>query len=206
MLIAVSGNIGAGKTTLVQRLSARLGYRAEYEAVYDNPYLQRFYEDMKRWSFPLQVYFLSHRFQQGLSLRDIGPHVVLDRTIYEDAHIFARNLYESGYMSATDYQTYLKLYENMVSLVPAPGLMIYLKGSPEKMAERIAGRGKSGERTYEGEIPLQYLSDLNERYESWIQKEYTYSPVIQINVEETDLNDEASFEKLVETVQKYKDA
>jgi deoxyadenosine/deoxycytidine kinase len=205
MLIAVSGNIGAGKTTLVQRLSTRLGYQAEYEAVHENPYLQRFYDDMQRWSFPLQVYFLSHRFRQGLGLKNY-QRVVIDRTIYEDAHIFARNLYDSGYMSETDYHTYLNLYENMVPLVPQPSLMVYLKGSPGKLAERIAGRSKTGERAYEGNIPLAYLSDLNKRYESWIQNEYNHSPVIQLDVEETDLNDEASFEKLVETVQSFKNA
>lgn len=205
MLVAVSGNIGAGKTTLVRRLSRRLGFEPAYEAVADNPYLEHFYQDMQRWAFPLQIYFLSHRFEQGLKLRGHRHGVVLDRTIYEDAHIFARNLYESGLMSATEYETYLKLYQNMVPLVPEPSLLIFLKGSPQTLVERISGRGKAGERSYEGEIPTPYLHDLNERYKDWI-RQYDHSPVIHIDVEKTDLNDETSFENLVETVQSFKDA
>ena len=144
MLLAVSGNIGAGKTTLVQRLSEHFGFEAAYEAVEHNPYLEFFYEDMARWCFPLQVYFLSHRFRQGLKLREKSDHVVLDRTIYEDAHIFAKNLHESGFMTEIAYQTYPNLYDHMVPLGPAPDLLIFLKGNPEILAERISGRGQAG--------------------------------------------------------------
>jgi deoxyadenosine/deoxycytidine kinase len=205
MLLAVSGNIGAGKTTLVHRLSKRFGFEAAYEAVEHNPYLELFYEDMAQWSFPLQVYFLSHRFRQGLKLREKSDHVVLDRTIYEDAHIFARNLYKSGFMTEMDYQTYRNLYDSMAPLVPAPDLLIFLKGSPEILEERISGRGQAGERKFEGTIPQNYLADLNKKYDYWIER-YDLSPVIQVDVEKTDLNDEASFKRLVETVQKFKDA
>lgn len=205
MIIAVSGNIGAGKTTLVKRLSVHFGFRAELEAVSHNPYLELFYQDMKRWSFPLQVYFLSHRFRQGLSLANQGKGVVLDRTIYEDAHIFARNLRESGYMSETDFDTYLHLYEGMVELVKPPDLLIYLKASTTQLQRRISGRGVSGERSYEEGIPAAYLNDLNSMYEQWIAH-YRQSPLLTIDVDNTDLTNDIAFEKLLETVQNYYDA
>lgn len=205
MIIAVSGNIGAGKTTLVKRLSAHLGFRSELEAVDRNPYLELFYQDMKRWSFPLQVYFLSHRFRQGLSLEYQGKGVVLDRTIYEDAQVFARNLLECGYMTETDFDTYLHLYDGMVELVKAPDLLIYLKASPEKLVQRISGRGSEGERSFEGNIPKQYLVQLHQRYEEWISQ-YQKSPLVVVDVNETDLADDSAFDKLLETVQYYRDA
>jgi deoxyadenosine/deoxycytidine kinase len=205
MLIAVSGNIGAGKTTLVSRLAEHFGCKAEYEATEDNPYLERFYQDMKRWAFPLQVYFLSHRFRQGLRLRDSKKGIILDRTIYEDAHVFARNLHQSAYMTDTDYQTYLSLYQSMVELIPPPDLLIYLKASPEKLGNRISGRGAKGERAFEQNIPNQYLQDLNQLYESWINH-YHHSPVLKLNVDDVDLAKDENFKKLLKNIQNHRDA
>jgi len=205
MIIAVSGNIGAGKTTLVKRLSHALNYRAEYEAIDQNPYLEQFYYDMKRWSFPLQVYFLSHRFRQGMNLNHDGQGVVLDRTIYEDAWVFAQNLHRSGHMSDKDYKTYLHLYEGMVKLVPAPDLLIYLQASPKLLAGRIKTRGKSGDRTFEESIPTAYLRDLNHFYEEWIGQ-YSDSEIYTIDIDQIDLAQESEFKKLLETVQHYQDA
>lgn len=140
MYIAVSGNIGAGKTTLVEKLSQHLGWNAEYEAVDQNPYLMDFYHDMNRWAFPLQICFLSHRFQQGLALTSSEKAVVMDRTIYEDAEIFARNLFQSGYLEERDYQNYLFLYSTMIQLVARPVLLIYLKGNTSTLMRRVQQR------------------------------------------------------------------
>jgi deoxyadenosine/deoxycytidine kinase len=205
MFIAVSGNIGAGKTTLVSKLADHFGYHAEYEAVNKNPYLEDFYRDMKRWSFPLQVYFLGHRFRQGLLISELKQGIVLDRTIYEDAHVFAANLRNSGLMSERDYQNYLHLYETMVVFIHPPDVIIYLKGSVTQLSDRVGHRSKMGDRKYERAIPDEYLQDLNLCYHRWISG-YQHSPVIEIDIDETDLAEEANFEKLTEKIKEYENA
>lgn len=203
MFIAVAGNIGTGKTTLVERLSMHFGYRAEYEAVQHNPYLAQFYEDMHRWAFPLQVYFLGHRFRQGLEIKEHGSGVVLDRTMDEDANVFAKNLYRSSYLTKIDYENYLTLYHSMVKLLPKPDVVVYLKGSPEKLQSRISQRSKAGERSFENEIPLSYLKDLNSCYQTWIES-YDDSAVITIDINQIDLAKDEYFEKLVQNIQSQK--
>lgn len=174
MHIAITGNIGAGKTTLAEQLADHYGWEVLYEAVEGNPYLADFYADMPRWSFNLQVYFLNSRFAQVKKIMAIRlaneahpdhPHtVVQDRTIYEDAAIFARNLRESDRMSERDYQTYRALFENMVSLVQPPDLMIYLRASLPKLREQIRKRGRS----FEQSISDEYLNSLNRLYEEFV--------------------------------------
>lgn len=175
MHIAITGNIGAGKTTLAEQLANHYGWEILYEAVEGNPYLADFYADMPRWSFNLQVYFLNSRFAQVRKIRTIRqaneanpdqPHtVVQDRTIYEDAAIFARNLHESERMSERDYQTYRNLFENMISLVHPPDLMIYLRADLPKLREQIRRRGRS----FEQSISDEYLNSLNRLYEEFVQ-------------------------------------
>ncbi|MFP4506401.1 MAG: deoxynucleoside kinase [Cyclobacteriaceae bacterium] len=205
MFIAVSGNIGTGKTTLVKKLSEKLSYQAEFEAVADNPYLEDFYQDMKRWAFPLQVYFLGHRFRQGLKISENKGGIVLDRTIYEDAHVFAYNLRTTGLMSERDYHNYHLLYETMQTHIKAPDVLVYLRGSVEQLLHRINQRSDQGDRAYESKIPASYLQDLNRSYERWIGQ-YDHSAVITINIDDTDLSESQHFEKLVKDIQRYKDA
>lgn len=203
MIIAVAGNIGTGKTTLVRRLSDHFGYEAEFEATQQNPYLAQFYEDMYRWAFPLQVYFLGHRFKQGLAINNYASGVILDRTIYEDANVFAKNLYRSAYLTEIDYENYLNLYHTMVKLIPKPDIVVYLKGSPEKLKARVNQRSDLGERSYENVIPLSYLQDLDRCYREWIES-YNYSPVITIDINRIDLAKDKHFEKLVQNIQSQK--
>lgn len=162
--IAVAGNIGAGKTTLSELLAKHYGWKAMYEDTTDNPYLSDFYTDMQRWSFNLQIYFLNSRYQQVLQIRK-GEHTVIqDRTIYEDAYIFAPNLHEMGLMSERDFSNYSQLFETMSSQVEGPDLLIYLRSSIPTLVEHIASRG----RDYEGNMSLDYLKRLNQKYEDWI--------------------------------------
>lgn len=168
MHIAITGNIGAGKTTLAQLLSAHYGWDVLYEAVEGNPYLADFYADMERWSFNLQIYFLNSRFEQVKTIRESGLSVIQDRTIYEDAYIFAANLYRNGNMTERDYQTYRSLFDNMVSTVQPPDLMIYLRADLPKLLQQIRKRGRS----FEQSISEQYLNDLNELYDEFAR---TYS-------------------------------
>jgi deoxyadenosine/deoxycytidine kinase len=179
MHIAIAGNIGSGKTSLTSLLSKHYGWKAHYEEVDDNPYLVDFYEDMQRWSFNLQVYFLNSRFSQVNEIRKKGKTVVQDRTIYEDAYIFAPNLYDMGLMSKRDFDNYASLFELMSSLVQAPDLMIYLRASVPKLVEQIQIRG----REYENNIRLDYLRRLNERYEAWIEQ-YQRGKLLIIDVDE----------------------
>ncbi|MEO1450997.1 MAG: deoxynucleoside kinase [Bacteroidota bacterium] len=162
--IAVAGNIGTGKTTLVRKLAQHYQWKPHLEAVDDNPYLEDFYRDMKTWAFPLQIYFLNSRFNQVQEIRRNQDTIIQDRTIYEDAHIFAKNLRESFYLSERDFQTYFSLFESMTGLLEAPDLLIYLRASIPKLIEQIARRG----REYERDISIKYLEDLNRHYESWI--------------------------------------
>jgi deoxyadenosine/deoxycytidine kinase len=163
MHVAVAGNIGAGKTTLTKLLSRHYSWEAHYEDVVDNPYLDDFYTQMERWSFNLQIYFLNSRYRQILKIRESGKNVIQDRTIYEDAHIFAPNLHAMGLMTNRDFTNYSGLFELMESLVQPPGLLIYLRSSIPNLVKQIHTRG----REYENSISIDYLSRLNERYEAW---------------------------------------
>lgn len=181
MHIAVAGNIGAGKTTLTTLLSKHYKWEAHFEDVADNPYLNDFYDDMHRWSFNLQIYFLNSRFSQILEIRKSPKTVIQDRTIYEDAYIFAPNLHTMGLMSSRDFETYFTLFNLMSSLVQPPDLLIYLQASVPKLVEQIQKRG----REYEEGIRLDYLKSLNERYESWISS-YNLSKILIVDVDEND--------------------
>ncbi len=164
MHIAIAGNIGAGKTTLTKLLAKHYNWEAQLEDVVDNPYLDDFYNQMERWSFNLQVYFLNSRFRQVLQIRQSGKDIIQDRTIYEDAHIFAPNLHAMGLMTNRDYENYRALFDLMESLVQGPDLLIYLRSSIPNLVSQIHKRG----RDYENSISIDYLSRLNERYEAWI--------------------------------------
>ncbi|HNU78575.1 MAG: deoxynucleoside kinase [Prolixibacteraceae bacterium] len=181
MHIAVAGNIGAGKTTLTELLSKHYGWTPNFEDVDDNPYLNDFYNDMQRWSFNLQIYFLNSRFNQILDIRRSGKTVIQDRTIYEDAEIFAPNLHAMGLMSTRDFSNYKTLFDLMVGLIQPPDLLIYLKASIPTLVNQIQKRG----REYENSIRLDYLRQLNERYEAWI-KGYNLGKLLIVNVDETD--------------------
>jgi len=164
MHIAIAGNIGSGKTTLTGLLAKHFGWTPHYEDVDTNPYLNSFYEDMQRWSFNLQIYFLNSRFRQVVEIRRSGATVVQDRTIYEDAHIFAPNLHSMNLMSTRDFENYASLFSLMSSFILAPDLLIYLRASVPTLVNQIQKRG----RDYENAIRLDYLKGLNERYENWI--------------------------------------
>lgn len=181
MHIAVAGNIGAGKTTLTKLLAKHYGWSPHYEDVDDNPYLNDFYEDMQRWSFNLQVYFLNSRFNQILEIRKAGKTVIQDRTIYEDAYIFAPNLHSMGLMTTRDFDNYFSLFTLMATLVEAPDLLIYIRASVPKLVQNIQQRG----RKYENTIRLDYLKRLNERYEGWIAN-YNGGKLLIIDVENLD--------------------
>lgn len=165
IFIAVAGNIGTGKTTLTQMLSQRFGWEPHFEAVVNNPYLADFYKDMLRWSFPLQIYFLNNRFKSHQQISGGSDSAIQDRSIYEDANIFARNLFDQGLMEARDYENYLELYGVMCQYLQPPDLIIYLKKSFPRLKEQIMMRG----REYEKGIPDKYVQDLNLYYEDWMQ-------------------------------------
>src|SRR5690606_14354444 len=164
MHIAIVGNIGAGKTTLTELLSKQLGYEPQFEAVEHNPYLEDFYSDMKRWSFNLQIFFLNSRFRHMLALQKEKRDIIQDRTIYEDAYIFAENLHDMGLMSKRDFENYSNIFESVLQFVIAPDLLIYLRASVPTLVKNIQIRG----RDYEAGIRLDYLSKLNDKYEKWI--------------------------------------
>ncbi len=164
MHIAIVGNIGAGKTTLTELLAKHLGFEPQYEAVDHNPYLEDFYGDMKRWSFNLQIYFLNSRFQQILDLQKQQRNIVQDRTIYEDAYIFAENLHDMGLMTSRDYENYRSIFDNITAFIQPPDLLIYLRASVPTLVNNIQRRG----REYEAGIRLDYLSKLNDKYKKWI--------------------------------------
>lgn len=164
MHIAIAGNIGSGKTTLASKLEKHYDWIAHYEDADENPYLNDFYEDMQRWSFNLQVFFLRSRFQQIIDIRKSGKNVIQDRTIYEDAYIFAPNLHAMGLMTTRDFQNYIDLFKLISSFIQPPDLLIYLRASVPTLVNQIQKRG----REYENNIRLDYLKRLNERYEAWI--------------------------------------
>ena len=178
MHLAIAGNIGSGKTTLTGLLAKHYNYEAQYEDVDDNPYLDDFYEEMQRWSFNLQIYFLRSRFEQVIRVREENLDVIQDRTIYEDANIFAPNLHAMGLMTARDYNSYSGLFELMERNLQAPDLLIYLRTSVPTLVDHIQKRG----REYENSIRIDYLRRLNERYEAWINT-YDKGKVLIINVD-----------------------
>ncbi len=184
MHICVAGNIGAGKTTLTYLLSRYFGFEAMYEDNDQNPYLMDFYSDMPRWSFNLQVSFLQSRLKKLTAITTENRNVIQDRTIYEDAQIFAPNLYAMGLMHARDYDTYKELFQTIADLVKAPDLLIYLRAGIPKLVEQIQDRG----RQYEDSIRLDYLKKLNERYEAWFDA-YDYGKKIEISIEELNFRD-----------------
>lgn len=181
MHIAIAGNIGAGKTTLTQLLAKHYKWEAQLEDVVDNPYLDDFYNQMERWSFNLQVYFLNSRFRQVLQIRKSGKDIIQDRTIYEDANIFAPNLHAMGLMTNRDFDNYSSLFNLMESLVETPDLLIYLRSSIPNLVSQIHKRG----RDYENSISIDYLSRLNERYEAWIHN-YKKGRLLVIDVDDLD--------------------
>lgn len=193
--VAIAGNIGAGKTTLTTKLAENFGWEPHYEDVENNPYLFDFYQDMKRWSFNLQVYFLNSRFKQIVDIQHGDRVVIQDRTIYEDAYIFAPNLHEMGLMSARDFENYFSLFKNISSLINPPDLLIYLKASIPKLVSNIQKRG----REYEENLRLDYLKRLNENYERWIEN-YKHGKLLVIDIDDIDFNEHP--EQLSEIINK----
>lgn len=181
MHIAIVGNIGAGKTTLTTLLSKHLGWEPQYEAIEHNPYLDDFYKDMKRWSFNLQIYFLNSRFQHMLDLQKSKINIVQDRTIYEDAYIFAENLRDMDLMSKRDFENYSALFESVLQFIKPPDLLVYLKASVPTLVDNIQLRG----REYEAGIRLDYLSKLNNKYEKWIDS-YTGGKLLILDKDKLD--------------------
>jgi deoxyadenosine/deoxycytidine kinase len=189
LFIAVAGNIGAGKSSLTQLLANRFKWKPYYESVDDNPYLADFYSDMKRWSFHLQIYFLANRFKNHKEIVESGFPVIQDRSIYEDAEIFARNLYEMGRMDQRDYDNYVSLFHVMMEYLKPPDLLIYLQASVDTLMRQIAQRG----REFEKSIERMYLEQLNKHYEEWIAR-YRIGPVLTIPIDNIDfVHNEADF-------------
>ena len=184
MHVAIAGNIGSGKTTLAEKLSKQYGWTPLYESVDHNPYLRDFYQDMTRWAFHLQIYFLNSRFRQINEIRANDKTTVQDRTIYEDAFIFAPNLHSMGLMTTRDFENYFSLFNLMDSFVSSPDLLIYLRASVPTLVNQIQRRG----RDYEESIRLDYLKRLNERYEAWIST-YDKGKVIIIDIDDNSFNE-----------------
>jgi len=173
--VAIAGNIGVGKSTLTELLSERLSWEPFFEAVNDNPYLSDFYEDMERWSFHSQIYFLSRRLRHHWQLLQRSNSVVQDRTVYEDAEVFARNLYRQGSMAERDYRSYCELYDVVTTVLPPPDLIVYLRASVTTLQGRIHKRGRS----YEKSISRAYLEQLNDLYDAWIEG-FSLCPVLSV--------------------------
>ncbi len=194
--IAIAGNIGAGKTTLSELLSKHYGWDVHYEDASSNPYLSDFYDDMQRWAFNLQIYFLNSRYKQILDIQKGDVSVVQDRTIYEDAYIFAPNLHEMGLMSERDFENYFDLFDTMSKQVNPPDLLIYLKSNISTLVNHIQTRG----RDYEGNMSLDYLKRLNHRYENWISG-YTEGKLLIIPVDDLDFkNNKEDLGKIIEMI------
>ena len=195
MHVAISGNIGSGKTTLTTKLAKHYKWDPHFEDVENNPYLNDFYKEMQRWSFNLQVYFLNSRFRQIIDIKKLNKKFIQDRTIYEDAYIFAPNLHAMGLMSTRDFDNYKELFSLMDSLVEGPDLLIYLRASVPTLVEQIQKRG----REYENSIRLDYLTQLNKRYEEWIES-YDNGNLLIIDVD--DLNFSENEEDLGSVIEK----
>lgn len=193
--IAVAGNIGAGKTTLTQLLAKHFNWECHFEDVENNPYLYDFYQDMPRWAFNLQIYFLNSRFKQILDIQKGEVTIIQDRTIYEDAQIFAPNLHAMGLMSTRDFQNYTDLFNSITSLIQPPDLLIYLRASIPALVNQIQKRG----REYEDNLRLDYLRRLNEYYEAWISK-YKHGKLLIIDIDNCNFAEDA--EALGEVVQR----
>lgn len=195
--VAVAGNMGVGKTSMVEFLCNKYGFEPVYEPFMDNPYLDDFYKDMNGWAFHSQLYFLTHKFRLHWNLHNRSRTVIQDRTIYEDAEIFCTNLYQSGAISKRDYTTYMELYQTMSKALQPPDLMIYLRCSVRAIRTRIKRRGRPSEQS----IPLPYLKRLNGLYEDWVGR-YTLSPLLIWDSERldylTDLVDRIEFQKAIE--------
>ncbi len=177
--IAIAGNIGAGKTTLTKLLAQHYNWEAQYELIDHNPYIIDFYNDMQRWSFNLQIYFLNNRLKQLLDIQKGSKTIIQDRTIYEDAHIFAPNLFEMGLMSGRDYENYTAIFQTIKQMIAPPDLLIYLRGSIPALVDQIQKRG----REYEDNIRLDYLKRLNLHYNNWIDK-YTDGKLLIIDIDD----------------------
>ena len=199
-LIGIAGNIGAGKTTLAEKLSQRFGWEVHYESVINNPYLDDFYNDMTRWSFNLQVFFLSHRFRTLKAIAASGKSAVQDRTIYEDVEIFAKSLFEQGYMTKRDHKTYRDLFYDMMPYIPSPDVIIYLKASASTLLERIRKRGRGFEKT----ISEEYILYLNNSYEKWIRKAKKEHQILVVNSDQIDyVKGEKDLNELVPIIKRY---
>lgn len=194
--IAIAGNIGAGKSSLTELLGKNFGWKTYYESVDNNPYLSDFYEDMRRWSFNLQIYFLSSRFQHQKKLMELNESLIQDRTIYEDVEIFAKNLHEMGLMSDRDYKNYCALFDEMVHYLQAPNLLIYLRAEVPTLVRQIQQRG----REYENTIRIEYLERLNRLYEDWIDR-YDQEKLI-IDTDNLDfVNNQDDLRKVLELIE-----
>jgi deoxyadenosine/deoxycytidine kinase len=197
--LAIAGNIGVGKTELTNRLSAELGWLAYYEPVIENPYLDVFYADMQRWSFHLQIYFLSERFKAQAEIGRSELPFIQDRTIYEDAEIFARTLHAQGSMSDVDYRNYTALFDIMVGFLRKPDLVIYLKASPDVLLERIGRRGRTSEKS----ISRDYIVSLNQAYDDWMARARAEMDVIEIDTDQIPLQGETqAFAGLVQDLKR----
>jgi deoxyadenosine/deoxycytidine kinase len=197
--LAVAGNIGVGKTELTHRLSEELGWAAYFEPVVQNPYLDPFYQNMTRWSFHLQIYFLSERFKAQVEIGKSASAFIQDRTIYEDAEIFARTLHEQGSMTAVDYENYTSLFHILVSFLRKPDLILYLRANPATLMQRIARRGRGSEQT----IGIDYISRLNHAYDDWMRRARAEMEVLEIDTDSVPLQGETpAFRQLVDDLKR----
>ena len=198
--LAIVGNIGSGKTTLTRRLASHYDWKATFESTDDNPYLSDFYSDMHSWAFHLQIYFLNNRFQQVRHIQESHTPVVQDRTIYEDAHIFASNLHRQGILSDRDFRNYYSMYESIIGAVTPPDLLLYLKADLPRLQQQIRKRG----RDYEANMDPSYLEGLNELYAEWITR-YDHSPVVVLDMNELDfVQREADFQHVLSQIESFK--
>ena len=198
MHLAIVGNIGAGKTTLTEMLAKNYGWDPLFEAADNNPYLEDFYSDMKRWSFNLQIYFLNSRFRQITDIQKSKRNLIQDRTIYEDAYIFAENLHDMGLMTTRDYENYQAIFDNITAFIKPPDLLVYLKASVPTLVNNIQRRG----REYESGIRLDYLSKLNDKYEKWI-KGYKLGKVLILDKDKLDFaNNTEDMASIVEKIER----